>query len=105
MSNEKTMELLNLIKENPDLPIIPMVDSEVVGDGVGCWMGNWGWSCVEEYVLGFRGEVLLKDDDMYYLLEKYLIPSRIMLPESDEECEKIYNKIPWQKAIVVYINL
>ena len=28
----KTEELLKLIKENPDLPVVPMVNDEVVGD-------------------------------------------------------------------------
>lgn len=40
----KTEELLKLIKENPDLPIVPMVDSEVVQDDFGYWLGAWGAS-------------------------------------------------------------
>ena len=35
--------LLELVKQNPDLPILPMVDSEIVGDDGYCrWMGSWG---------------------------------------------------------------
>ncbi len=37
---EKTKELLKLIEENPDLPIVPMVDAEVIGDDSGYWLGN-----------------------------------------------------------------
>jgi hypothetical protein len=39
MSNE----LIQLIEANPDLPIIPMVGQEVVGEDVPTyWMGKWG---------------------------------------------------------------
>ena len=30
--SEKVKELLRLVKENPDLPIVPMVDCDVVGE-------------------------------------------------------------------------
>ena len=29
---KETEQLLQLIKENPELPVVPMVDGEVVGD-------------------------------------------------------------------------
>lgn len=35
-------ELLKLIKQHPDLPIVAMVESEVVADDYGYWMGEWG---------------------------------------------------------------
>lgn len=35
-------ELFKLIQENPDLPIVPMVDSDVVADDCGHWMGHGG---------------------------------------------------------------
>ena len=41
----KAENLLQLIKENPDLPIVPMVDQEIVADDC-CtwWIGKWGKS-------------------------------------------------------------
>lgn len=39
----KSEKFLRLVKENPDLPIIPMVDSAVVGDAdYGLWLGSFG---------------------------------------------------------------
>lgn len=36
-------DLLELIKAHPELPIVPMVDSEIVcDDGCARWMGAWG---------------------------------------------------------------
>ena len=41
-------ELFRLIKENPELPIIPMVDGEVTRDPLGFWPGGWGKAQVDE---------------------------------------------------------
>ena len=39
----KSEELLKLVAENPDLPVVPMVDSEVCGgDEYGYWLGEFG---------------------------------------------------------------
>lgn len=45
-------EFIELVKANPDLPIIPMVDAEIVGDDYGWWLGEWGYSEVTEYYNG-----------------------------------------------------
>lgn len=52
MSNEQNNKhFLNLVEKNPALPIVPMVDYEIVGDGWGRWMGSFGTSYVGEYAL------------------------------------------------------
>ena len=49
--NDKIQLLLRLIKENPDLPVIPMVYYEVVGDDYNRWMGSIGDCYVGEYAI------------------------------------------------------
>ena len=51
MINKSTEKLLNLIKENPELPVVTMVDSDVVADDCGRWMGKFGFCEVGEYTL------------------------------------------------------
>ena len=44
IKQEKFKELLRLMEEYPDLPVVPMVEGEVVsGDkySYSYWMGNW----------------------------------------------------------------
>lgn len=42
-------ELFKLMQESPELPVVPMVDSEVVcDDGCGRWKGSWGSSELEK---------------------------------------------------------
>lgn len=45
--SEKLMQLLELMQANPELPVIPCVDGDVVGgDEYYCWLGSWGESAV-----------------------------------------------------------
>lgn len=44
-----TEQFLELVKNNPELPIAPIVDGEVVGDDGCSWLGRFGSSCVGEY--------------------------------------------------------
>lgn len=50
MSN-KTQNFLNLVRENPDLPIVPMVDYEIVCEDYGRWIGSLGNCYVGEYAI------------------------------------------------------
>lgn len=51
MVASNTNELLRLIAENPDLPVVPMVDYEVVYEDCGRWLGSFGSAYVGEYAL------------------------------------------------------
>ena len=108
----KTEQLLKLIKENPSLPVVPMVHQDVVADdSYAWWMGEWQSSAVTEYYLG--NECLhFKDDDEEDVLKDmvgckfYCTPDGRDITEiSDEEWNELYASIPWTKCIVVYIGV
>lgn len=42
-------KFLELINENPELPIVCMVDSDIIGGDYGRWMAQIGWSEVSEF--------------------------------------------------------
>ena len=43
IQKENIGKLLDLIKQNPELPILPMVDSEIVADDYcAYWAASWG---------------------------------------------------------------
>lgn len=104
-------QFLQLVKENPDLPIVPMVDSEVVCDDTYTyWTGGWGHSEVTEYYIGEEG-IHFRDDDEEDVLKdmvgcKYYCTSdgRDITDLSDEEWNALYQSIPWKKVLVVYIT-
>lgn len=47
---ENIKDLINLVKENPDLEILPMVNTECVqSDDFGAWAADWGPASIDEY--------------------------------------------------------
>lgn len=103
--NENTVKLLRLIEQNPGLPVIPMVDGEIVTDDFGYYLGAFGSSSVDEFVISRRDEVLFKsDDDVFDTLERCLTDEEYeALPEAESECRVAYDALPWRKAIIVYV--
>lgn len=100
-------ELFRLMQENPNLPVVPMVDAEICGDDSGYWCGAWGHASVDEYLICKRYDYMAVKswDDVFDVLEKYLTDEEFeMLPETESECMKVYDKLPWTKAIIVYIG-
>ena len=100
-------ELFRLMKENPDLPVVPMVDGEICGDDSGYWMAGWGESRVDEFLICERAErtAFKSEDDVFGTLEDYLSYDDFdKLPDLESENLPIYDALPWKKAIIVYIE-
>lgn len=100
-------ELFRLMQENPELPVVPMVDGEIPGDDCGYWLGAWGSAQIDEYLLVSNGEriVFKSDDDIFDVLERCLTEEEYeALPETESECRPRYDALPWAKAIIVYIT-
>lgn len=97
-------ELFRLMKEHPDMPVVPMVDYDVVADDC-CsrWMGSWGKARVGKYYLG-EERVFFDDDD-----EDEYLPAYKGLDwyedATDEEIAAEIKRFPWKKAIIVNIDL
>lgn len=101
-------ELLALIKEHPDLPVVPMVEGEVCwGDEYYRYMGEFGFVKIGEYALfddrvffdreEFKEEVYCRYDD--------LLDDRFKRDE--QRLEAYLNKIAeraFVPAIIVYID-
>lgn len=103
---EKLMQLLELMQANPELPVIPCVDGDVVGgDEYYCWLGSWGESAVQEFIIGkertyYREEDICEMNDVLY--ERY--DPELVDNMTDEETRAAYNALPWKKAIFVNVH-
>lgn len=102
-------ELFRLMRENPDLPVIPFVDADVIGgDDFGMWMGSWSGATIDEYLMpkDYYDPIMFKSDgDILEVLE-IMLPEEVFnsLPNTEKDCISIYNSLPWTKAIIVYID-
>lgn len=104
---ENIVELLRLVKENPDLPVVPMVDAEIVWDDCGYFMAAFGTAMVDEFIISERnGRIYFKsDDDVFDVLEHVLSDEEFdALPQSEAECRPRFEALPWTRAIIVYVN-
>ena len=63
MKMNKAKDLIKLVTENPDLPIVAMVDSDVVCDDCGRWLGSFGSAYVGEYAI--YGEKFYEEKDEF----------------------------------------
>lgn len=104
----KINQLLKLIKENPELKIVPMVDSEISGDDYSYYMGKWGTAEIDECYCT-DGRIYFKKDDFEELIDKWIDDNYEKYPRSPDELleERAIAEIDnlkWIKVIVVHIN-
>ena len=127
-----TEKFIQLVKENPDLPVVPMVDCEVVSEDYGWWVGSFGRCDVGEYALFYERYFDDREDfkEFYYdynddeLCERFNYDPRIckytvvqgkytkeQLKENEENekrLEEYLDKVAddyFVRAIIVYIGL
>ena len=94
---ERIKQLLQLIKENPTLEILPMVNSECVqSDDFRYWGAEWGEAKIDEYYVN--------DERIYYKSSDYddLVDEEDQ--ETQEAAEHIVDNFEWVKDIVVHIE-
>lgn len=108
-------ELLRLVAENPSLPVVPMVYSEVVQDGgYAWWLGSFGEVSVDEYVI-FKsskyddGKYYTKDDqdEIEEIIAEWVSEENPQMSDEDifAEAHRQAEALPWKKAILVYVDL
>ncbi|MFA5557849.1 MAG: hypothetical protein WDA59_00090 [Methanofastidiosum sp.] len=110
LQQENIKHLLKLVEENPELEIMPMVDTEIVcDDSYNWWAGSWGKAEVEE--------CWFSDERIYFKSQDYdeLINDKADLIWNDNQnledsellrkAKEIIDAYDWQKMIVVRIEL
>ncbi len=107
---ENVSNLFKLIKENPDLPIVPMVATECVcGDEHGYWKAEWGSAKVTKYWMNEEG--IYQYDDFSELVDEWVETNyddekykNLTDEEIETIAEEVVNGYDWVDAIMVYIN-
>ena len=100
-------ELFKLMQENPELPVLPMVDYEIIGEDCGRWLGAWGSSHIGEYLIG-KERVYFREDDDPSEVERLICERQgeeIFTLLNDEEAKENYAEMPRIKDIIVNIDL
>ena len=100
----KLVHLLDLMKENPNLPVVPMVETEVVAGGeYAWWLGSWGHARVDKYYEADEHIYFYDENDIEPLIEDVKGWDWYETATDDEALEE-YRNLPWVKCIVVNIT-
>lgn len=117
---ENIKDLIKLIQENPNLPVISMVEQEAVSDDYGYTAASFGRAYIEEYTIFdekyYDDRESFKEDYYDYhdeeLCEKFNYNPRLSIENEennrngcllDEYLDGIADRY-FKKAIVVYIH-
>lgn len=110
IQKENVKLLLKLTAENPELRIFPMVNEDVVaGDEYSYWVGSWGEPELDE--MWCDGEAIyFKSRDCEDLDNQYIDChdedlDDLYYEEIEAEAKEHTDNLPWEKVIVVRIEL
>ena len=102
IQQENIKKLIELVQENPDLRIVPMVDTEcVLGDDFSYWIANWGKAEIDEIWSYEGGETLYSKSNSYDILVEESMDNNDI---GEEEAKEIVSAYDWEKVITVSIQ-
>lgn len=93
--SDNIKNLVRLINENPDLPVIPMVGQDIVADYIGEWVADIGVAEVLDLCI-YGERVIFKNKKGIQTLKLEL--------DSETVTEEFIESLDWMKAIVVHIE-
>lgn len=103
--NDSIRDLLGLIEEHPDLPVIPMVGQGIVADCTDEWIANFGKAeirkiCMCEEAIIFYDGKLLKMAETLDFYRDYLGVSG----ETSKLTKNMVDSLDWLEAIIVHVE-
>ncbi|MFS1013791.1 hypothetical protein [Enterococcus casseliflavus] len=115
IQKENVQSLLDLIKENPDLKVLPMIDAEIVADDTyGWWAGSFGkakidhiWNNGERiyFKSGAEEDLIESEIENIESEAQILHESHPLWRPIEERAAERVGGYGWEKVIVVWIGL
>ena len=108
--NENIKDVLKLIAEHPDLPVVPMVGQDIVADSFGEWTAEVGEAeirkiCIYEDAVIFYNENPLKTAGLLELDYDTLgLPESMSSGEANKRLKAFIDSLDWLEVIIVHIE-
>lgn len=103
MNKDKSKEkLFKLMQENPELPVVPMVDRDVAV-GYAWNIGRLEEVEIDEYLIADEIIYTKLSDDLWDVLEAVYGEFKVS-KMTEEEAAEAYQQLPWIKAIMLYVR-
>lgn len=108
--NDNVKNLIQLMDENPDLPVIPMVGQDIVADCTGEWVANFGKAEIKKMCIYGEKVIFREWKNAIDTLEAFESEGLIVREESKKREETIaiinsyLDELDWLEAIIVHIE-
>lgn len=100
-------DLLRLMEEYPDLPVIPMVGQDIVADCTGEWVASFGKAEVKKMCIYGENVIFREDKNAIKTVEALELEGLTegrMREESIEKLNGYLDGLEWLEAIIVHIE-
>ena len=105
--NENIKDLLKLIDEHPDLPVIPMVGQDIVADCTGEWVAYFGKAEVKKMCIYGEKVIFREEKNAIKTIEALELEGLTEGRTREESLEKLnryLDELEWLEAIIVHIE-
>lgn len=105
--NKNIKDLLKLINEHPDLPVIPMVGQDIVADCTGEWIANFGKAEIKKMCIYGEKVVFREEKNAIKTVEALELEGLTEDRTREESLEKLngyLDELEWLEAIIVHIE-
>ena len=105
--NDNIKHLIQLMDENPDLPVIPMVGQDIVADCTGEWVAHFGKAEIKKMCIYGEKVIFREDKNAIKTVEALELEGLIEGRAREESIEKLngyLDELEWLEAIIVHIE-
>ena len=105
--NENIKDLLKLIEEHPDLPVIPMVGQDIVADCTGEWVANFGKAEIKKMCIYGENVIFREDKNAIKTVEALELEGLTEGRTREESLDKLngyLDELEWLEVIIVHIE-
>ena len=105
--NENIKHLIQLMDENPDLPVIPMVGQDIVADCTGEWVAHFGKAEIKKMCIYGEKVIFREDKNAIKTVEALELEGLTEGRAREESIEKLngyLDELEWLEAIIVHIE-
>ena len=100
-------DLLRLMEEHPDLPVIPVVGQDIVADCTGEWVAHFGKAEIKKMCIYGEKVIFREDKNAIKTVEALELEGLTEGRAREESIEKLngyLDELEWLEAIIVHIE-
>ena len=105
--NKNIKDLLKLINEHPDLPVIPMVGQDIVADCTGEWAADFGKAEIKKMCIYGENVIFREEKNAIKTVEALELEGLTEGWTREESLDKLngyLDELDWLEAIIVHIE-